>query len=254
MTGQDRGPPSLESLVESGDLALEILHPGGLQITRELAQLCQIGRGTRVLDVASGTGESACDLAETFGARVVGVDASDPMLERAERKVRERQLGRVEFRKGDAQDLPFEDESFDAVISECTTCLLDKEKAILEMARVAKRGGYVGIHDLCWEEGAPEGVRRRLAEIEGERPETLEGWRALFERVGLREVQAIDRSHLVPEWMARSRRNLGLAGQARVLLKVLRSWGVGGLRRVWVSERIFRSEHMGYGILVGRKP
>ena len=76
--------PSLEGLVETGMLALESLHPGGLETTRQLAELCNIQRGTVVLDVASGTGETACFLARTFGARVVGVDRSGEMIRRAD--------------------------------------------------------------------------------------------------------------------------------------------------------------------------
>lgn len=60
---------------------------------------------------------------------------------------------------------------FDAVISESTTCILDNDRAIREMGRVVKPGGYVGIHDLCWKEGPSEYLKRRLAELEGERPE-----------------------------------------------------------------------------------
>ena len=56
MASHSTDRPSLETLIEDLDLGLEVLHPGGLEITRELAQLCRIGRGARVLDVASGTG------------------------------------------------------------------------------------------------------------------------------------------------------------------------------------------------------
>lgn len=245
--------PSLESLVESEDLGIEILHPGGLEITGELARLCAIGRDARVLDVASGTGESACYLVRTFGCPVVGVDASDYMIERANRKAAS--VGaQIEFRKGDAHNLPFEDNTFDVAISECTLCLLDKEKAISEMERVVRAGGYVGIHDVCWRDDTPEHLKQKLAEIEGERPETLEGWRALFEGAGLVEVKALDRSHLIPTWTKQIKAELGLVGQLRIGLKVIRKWGFPGLRHVWESERIFRSEHMGYGIIVGRKP
>jgi hypothetical protein len=51
----DRRQPSLEKLIETIDLGLEVLHPGGLEITRELAMLCHIGHQAKVLDVASGT-------------------------------------------------------------------------------------------------------------------------------------------------------------------------------------------------------
>ena len=58
--------PFLENLVESEDLRFEILHPGGLEITRELATFCHIEKDSKILDAASGTGESACYLQENF--------------------------------------------------------------------------------------------------------------------------------------------------------------------------------------------
>lgn len=245
--------PSLEHLVESEDLGLEILHPGGLEITRELAELCQVGPGTRLLDVASGTGESACYVAESFGCHVVGVDASDAMIERATKKAAARNLNIV-FKRGDAHRLPFEANTFDVVISECTACLLEKETALREMVRVAKPGGYVGIHDICWRETAPESLKRRLDEIEGENPETLAGWKRLFQQSGLIELLAVDRSDLIPGWTKGIKKQLGFAGQVNIFLKVLRNWGLKGLRNVWRSQQIFQSPHTGYGIIVGRKP
>ena len=118
--------PSLEYLVASGDLALEILHPRGLEITRDLAELCQVTKGARVLDVAAGTGESACYLAESFGCRMVGVHLSDYMVQKARQKSREKNLD-IQFTVGDAHRLPFDVGIFDAVLSECTVCLLNKE-------------------------------------------------------------------------------------------------------------------------------
>ena len=244
--------PSLENLVESEDLGFEILHPGGLEITRELANLCRIGKDSYVLDVASGTGESACFLAETFGARVVGMDGSDLMVERAQEKARRRNLA-VEFKKGDAHQLPFEENTFDAVISECTVCILNKEKAIQEMARVVKPNGYVGFHDICWKEDTPERMKTRLAEIEGEEPETIDGWKALCQKLGLKDVQAIDRSSLIPIWMKETTSHLSLASIGKIVIKVLRIWGFSGLLDVWESERIFQSKYTGYGIVVARK-
>lgn len=253
MSAAQKKRPSLENLVENEDLGLDILHPGGLDITQQLARLCQIGQDTSVLDVASGTGESACYLAEELGASVVGIDVSDFMIERAKKKAEQRNL-EIEFEKADAHQLPFGDETFDRVISECTTCILDKEKAIREMVRVVKPNGYVGIHDICWKQDTPEQIRFRLAEIEGERPETLEGWKALFEKAGLVDVKTVDRSLLIPTWMKGIRKKLGIGGQLKIFLKIIRIWGIRGLRDVWESERIFQSQYTGYGIIVGRKP
>jgi ubiquinone/menaquinone biosynthesis C-methylase UbiE len=245
--------PSLETLVESEDLGLDILHPGGLDITRELARQCRIGKGTSVLDVASGTGESACFLAEELGARVVGIDGSEYMIERARKKALHRNLD-IKFEKADAHQIPFGDGTFDSVISECTVCILDKERAIREMARVVETNGYVGMHDICWKQDTPAGIKNRLAEIEGERPETLDGWKALFEKAGLVDVETVDRSLLIPAWMKDVRKKLGLRGQLKIFLKIARLWGIRGLRKVWESERIFESRYTGYGIIVGRKP
>jgi SAM-dependent methyltransferase len=245
--------PSLEHLLEADDLGLEVLHPGGMDITRQLADLCGIGEGTSVLDVASGTGESACFLAETLGARVVGVDLSAYLLARARRKAAARGL-HIEFIRGDAHRLAFAGDAFDVVISECTTCLLDKAQAIGEMVRVAKPGGRIGIHDVCWKEDTPARTKQRLAELEGERPETLDGWRALFEHAGLTGVRTVDKSDLIPTWTKGIKRTLGVSGQMRLFLRVIRRWGVSGLRGVLESERIFGSRHTGYGIIVGTKP
>jgi arsenite methyltransferase len=244
--------PSLENLLENVDIGLEILHPGGLEITRELAHLCHVGAGARVLDVASGTGESGCFLAEHFGCSLIGLDASDAMVEKARIKAEIRGIP-VEFKKGDAHDLPFPDNVFDAVISECTMCILDKEKAIREMVRVTRKGGYVGIHDLCWKEATPEQVKQRLSDIERERPETLDGWKSLFERERLHDVTAMDRSYLMPVWKKEVNDRIGIVKRLEIALIVIKKWGIGGYRTIAGSERILRGIHTGYGIIVGRK-
>lgn len=244
--------PSLEALVETGQLKLESLHPGGLVLTRELAELCNIREGSRVLDVASGTGETACFLAEQLGARVCGVEHSEEMIRRAEAKARAKAL-KVDFRKADAAELPFDDAEFDAAICECTLCFLDKQRAIGEMMRVVRPGGCVGMHDLCWNHSVPDRMKRALAEIEGEQPETLEGWTRLFGRAGLAQIKAVDKSGLMAPWMRESRRQLGLSGQLALAVRIVRRWGLPGAWKIAQSARVFTSERLGYCIVVGTK-
>ena len=243
---------SLEALIETELLKVESLHPGGLELTEELAELCEVRRGSDVLELACGTGESACWLAEQRGARVVGLDRSRRMIQRAEQKARARGL-EVAFREADAHHLPFPDAAFDVAICECTLCLLDKEQVLREMVRVVRPGGRVGMHDGCWREDTPDDLKRTLAEIEGERPETLEGWQRLFAQAGLAEIRAVDKSSLIPRWMKESRERLGRMGQLALAWKIIRRWGFRGLRRILRSERVFSSEQLGYGIVVGSR-
>src|SRR6516225_774908 len=243
---------SLESLIETELLKLQNLHPGGLELTEELAELCQVRRGTEVLELACGTGESACFLAERRRARVIGLDASPQMIRQAEQKARARGL-EVEFREVDAHHLPFPDAAFDVAICECTLCLLDKLQVLGEMVRVVRTGGRVGMHDACWRGDTPDDLKRTLAEIEGERPETLEGWERLFAQAGLAEIRAVDKSSLIPRWMKESRKQLGLMGQLALAWKIIRRWGIRGLRRILRSERVLSSKQLGYGIVVGTR-
>ena len=137
------------------DFAAEVgltKHLGGLEATEELIELCHIGEGKYVLDVGCGAGVTPCFIAKRYGCRVVGVDISERMVERSrERAQREAVADRVEFRVADAQDLPFDDNLFDAVTTESVTAFPeDKQRAVNEYVRVTKPGGYVGLNESTW--------------------------------------------------------------------------------------------------------
>ena len=253
MQGGSRNPASLEQLIENQDVGLEELHPGGLALSTEFARQCGIVEGARFLEIAPGTGETACLLAADFGARLTCLDISWQLLLRTRNKARERGL-RMEWVRGDAHALPFRDAHFDGVVSESALCNLDKLRALREMQRVTRPGGVVGTNDLCWRPDAPASLKQRLKELEGLEPETLEGWRALFEDAGLSAVQVYDRSHVVSAWMRNTRARMGWSGYLRVAASILRKWGLAGLRSALASERIFSSPDLGYAIVIGRKP
>ncbi len=244
--------PSLEALVESEDLGLTVLHPGALDITRELATLTATAPGSSVLEVAAGTGETASLIAREFGARVTAMDLSARMIASERRKLLALEAS-PRIVQADAHRLPFRSGAFDVALSECAVCHFDKLRAVGEMARVVRSGGRVGIHDLFWKDGAPASLQRRLLEIEQEQPGTLGDWIGVFESAGLEEVRAFDRSHWMAGWTREVRRGLGLAGCLAIGVTVLKRWGLRGLRRVLESERIFASPYLGYALVIGVK-
>src|SRR4051812_28574294 len=102
------------------DLARHLLghsfHPGGTELTGRLGRLLTLTRDSRVLDVASGRGTSAFYLAESFGCKVIGVDLSEENVHAAAGEAAHRGLDQlVAFQLGDAERVPFDDESFDAI-------------------------------------------------------------------------------------------------------------------------------------------
>ncbi len=112
-----------------------------------------------VLDVGCGTGVLSLLLAE-IGHNVTGIDLSNGMLGKAKEKADTQNL-RAEFRIGDAENLSFEDETFDAVINRHLLWTLpDPKQAISEWKRVLKPGGRVLILDGSW--GNFNSVRRRI--------------------------------------------------------------------------------------------
>lgn len=125
-------------------------HPGGLPLTRRLAEGLRLGPGHRVVDVAAGPGASARLLAVEKGVTVDGVDLGAAGVERARALTAEAGLSEsVRFHLGDAERLPLADGAFDAVVCECAFCTFpDKTTAAAEFARVLRPGGRVGITDV----------------------------------------------------------------------------------------------------------
>src|SRR5947208_6245283 len=99
-----------------------------------------IPTGAKVLDVACGTGNTAIPAART-GAAVTGVDIATNLLSQASARAAREQVN-VEFKEGDAEDLPFGDATFDVVLTMFGAMFAPRpEKVAAEMLRVCKPGG-----------------------------------------------------------------------------------------------------------------
>jgi ubiquinone/menaquinone biosynthesis C-methylase UbiE len=102
----------------------------------------------KALDIATGTGEFARALAPHV-ASVIGLDATDAMMEQGRKFVEAAGVANVTFQKGVVQELPFADESFDIVASRYAFHhFADPKPVISEMVRVCKTGGHVIVVDI----------------------------------------------------------------------------------------------------------
>ncbi|MCB9657153.1 MAG: bifunctional demethylmenaquinone methyltransferase/2-methoxy-6-polyprenyl-1,4-benzoquinol methylase UbiE [Sandaracinaceae bacterium] len=118
---------------------------------RKTVAALSVGSGSRVLDLATGTGDLAIQIAETHPeCEVVGVDPSVNMLKVGRGKVDAAQLGRrVTLMEGDAQSLPFDAGSFDAAcIAFGIRNVPDRRRGLREMARVVRPGGRICVLEL----------------------------------------------------------------------------------------------------------
>jgi SAM-dependent methyltransferase len=127
-----------------GSAPFERIAVGASASHEAVMRALDLAPGTRMLDVASGTGAVALRAAER-GAVVTAVDISPQLLERARTAAREAGLA-IEFRTADAQRLPFAPGSFDAIASaQGAVFAPDREAVAHELARVCRPGGSLGL-------------------------------------------------------------------------------------------------------------
>lgn len=135
-----------------------------LQIIAELlVEAIDVRAGERVLDVACGQGNAALAAARRF-AEATGVDYAANLLAQGRERAAAEHLP-VTFEEGDAEKLPFDDESFDAVVSTVGVMFApDHQKAADELVRVTVPGGRIGL--ACWTPGG----------MVGQMFKTVSGW------------------------------------------------------------------------------
>jgi arsenite methyltransferase len=162
-------------------------HLGGLIATRKLLEKCHVDDSKYVLIVGSGSGISAVKIAQLTRCRAVGIDLSAEMVRRAQ----ENNGSGIEFMVGNAEDIPFPDNTFDAVLSESVTAFTDRAKSLPEYFRVLKPDGYLGLNEVTWLVPPTDEITAYARNVTGGlNPEGKDGWLTSMEKAGFADISA----------------------------------------------------------------
>ena len=147
----------LPGYVPEADLAL------GCGLPTEYAK---IKFGDTVVDLGAGAGND-CFVAQSIvgeTGRVIGIDMTEAMIEKARANAAKLGYKNVEFRLGDIEKLPIDDNTADVVVSNCVMNLVpDKQKAFVETFRIIKRGGHFSISDIVLQGALSEDLRNEAS-------------------------------------------------------------------------------------------
>jgi len=172
------GSPSLVNIVDLGkaldysdkDLSLALGEANlGLGCGNPISK-AELKAGEIVLDLGSGAGFDAFLAAERVGesGKVIGIDMTPEMVEKARMNSENLKISNVEFRLGEIERLPVSDSSVDVVISNCVINLSpDKSKVFKEIHRALKPGGRIIISDILRSGEMPEEIRSNPAAYTG---------------------------------------------------------------------------------------
>ena len=169
--------------------------------------LASVKAGETVLDLGSGAGFDCFLAANRVGekGRVIGIDMTLEMIERARENARQGNYPNIEFRLGEIENLPVADSSVDVIISNCVINLApDKRKVFSEAFRVLKPGGRLMISDIVLLKELPDFIKSSIEAYIG----CLSGaimrdeYLAAIKAAGFQEVAIIEESSFPIECMA----------------------------------------------------
>jgi len=188
----------LKAVPEGANLGLGCGNPVALASLRE---------GETVLDLGSGAGFDcflAADKVDKSG-RVIGVDMTPEMIDKARENAKKGDYGNVEFRLGEIENLPVADSSVDVVISNCVINLTpDKRKVFTEAFRVLKPGGRLMVSDIVLLKELPDFIKNSIEAYIGciSGAITKDEYVGAIKAAGFQEVRIIDETSFPIECMA----------------------------------------------------
>jgi len=238
-------------------------HPGGLKATHDLIQACRISQDSYVLIIGCGVGQTPCLIAEEIGCRVVGIDLSEGMVEKAKERAKKKGVeDKLEFRTADALALPFEDNLFDAVLSESVNAFISNKVTVMqEYLRVTKPGGYIGMNEVDWLNTPSPDLREYAAVVmAGADFLTVDGWKDIMVSAGLNEIQVTNFKMDFRQQRREEMRSLERDEAIQAWKKFIKGFFTDPLYWKFTKQVMSKpgllitfTKSIGYGIYIGRK-
>nr|WP_290443586.1 class I SAM-dependent methyltransferase [Sporolactobacillus kofuensis] len=172
-------------------MSVDHAHPGGHALTEAMVRLLPIQQGSDVLDVGCGTGATAAYLSETLAAHVTGIDLHPMMVERAKQRVQDSKLP-PRIIQASAEAIPFDQDSFDCLLSESVTAFTNVKRSVPEYFRVLRPGGHLMAIEMALEQQIDEKDKQAIKSVYGvDALFTEEDWLTIWHDSGFTNTRVL---------------------------------------------------------------
>ncbi|UJL48135.1 class I SAM-dependent methyltransferase [Virgibacillus sp. NKC19-16] len=163
-------------------------HPGGLQLTKEILSKENVDHTTSILDIGCGTGQTSAYIAEQYKCSVTSIDSSKVMIDKARQRFLSLELP-IEVKQGSVENLPFDTDFFDMVLSESVIQFTNGTLAIPELKRILKPNGVLLAIEMVLEKSLPEKDMKSIIDFYGVSPLRTEAeWVSAFQKGGFKQI------------------------------------------------------------------
>lgn len=166
-------------------------HPGGFSLTQTIFDSEQIEPQWNVLDIGCGTGQTASFLKKQFQCNVMAIDLNPMMIKKAKRRFVREGLD-IKAVLGDVQNMKFNDDTFDFILSESVISFTNIKKTLKELVRVLQKEGSMIMIEMTAEQSLSDEVKDKIVKLYGIGDVLTESeWIAHLHEAGFKKVKEI---------------------------------------------------------------